>query len=298
MSGAHVLRTVSRKTVPNENLSIVVNTGDDFEHWGLWISPDLDTVMYVLAEIEHPKQGWGLRDESFISFERMREMGEASWFALGDKDLATHMMRTKWRDAGLTLTEITKKLYQRLTIPPVTLPMSDDPLHTMIHCRDGRVLPFQEWLVKERAIPKVSLVEYQGTTKASPAVLSTLAQADLVCIAPSNPYVSIDPILSLDGVRELVKSKPCVAISPILNGKPVKGPLGCMIDSIEGKAASAQAILEHYGDLLNAFVVEDGEEIDASIPIFHTQTLMHSAKDRIRLAKDVLDFAARSIDPR
>lgn len=277
--------------LPPQELQIVVNTGDDFEHWGLHISPDVDTVMYTLAGLSHPDQGWGLNDESFRVLESMRRFGADDWFQLGDKDLATHITRSEKLRSGVGLTEVTRLLSCDLGVEHSILPMSDGPRATFLDtASDGR-LPFQEWLVQMRGAPLVESVIRVGNGQATASVLASLTAADLVVFGPSNPYVSIDPILELPGVLDAMADKPVVAVSPIVAGSAVKGPLAAMIPSLAGVPPSAEAIVRHYGDLLTGIVIEHGDRVDLGLKVLETNTIMTCKEERVRLAEEVLAFA-------
>ena len=276
-----------------DGLAAVVNTGDDFEHLGLSISPDLDTEMYTLAGLADPVRGWGLVDETFHAMDSVARFGGDSWFALGDRDLGTHLVRTAALRAGERLTEITSRLCHRLGVHTPVLPMSDRPRRTIIETVEHGAMPFQDWLVRTRAQHAARAVRYEGTTEPTPEVLEALEAADLVVICPSNPYVSVDPILGLDGVRALVAGKPVVALSPIVHGKTVKGPLAAMLRDLEGLEPSAEAIVRHYGGLVRGLVVEEGDEAGVSCATLATRTVMGGRDDRARLARELLDFAER-----
>lgn len=279
-------------TLEPEELTIVVNTGDDFEHLGLFVSPDVDTVTYTLAGLADRERGWGLAGETFRALEAVAQLGGPSWFQLGDRDLGTHLVRTERRRRGDRLTDITLDHARALGVRHRILPMSDSPRATRLRTVDGDWLDFQDWLVGKRAAPRVTEVEYEGARISTPEVLQALTSADLVVIAPSNPYVSIDPILTLDGVRERVLAKPTLGLSPIVGGKAVKGPLASMLRDVGGLEPSAAAIVQHYGDLLDAIVVERGDETGIDIPTLATSTIMGDRDDRTRLAREMLDFAA------
>jgi LPPG:FO 2-phospho-L-lactate transferase len=273
-------------------LSVVVNTADDFEHWGLWVCPDLDTVMYTLSGVSNPEQGWGLAGETFEAMGMMTRLGGESWFKLGDRDLATHLTRTSRLRAGDSLTEITAGMNDALGVECRVLPMCDAPCQSRIETRDGRVLEFQEWFVRHQGRPALRRIFFEGETKASTQVLQRLEKADLVIITPSNPYVSIDPVLSLEGVREILERKVVVGVSPIVGGRAVKGPLGAMIPALTGKEPSAKVIVEHYGTLLDGMVTEAGDETCiTSLPVLGASTIMGDRPDRERLAREVLEFA-------
>lgn len=290
VGGARLLHGVAQ-ALPPESLTVIVNTGDDFTHWGLNICPDLDTVMYTLADLADEARGWGLREETFQTLARMKALGADAWFALGDRDLATHLTRTEALSAGTSLTEVTARLCALHGVAPRVLPMCDEPRPTWLDTFELGELPFQRWLVEHRA-PRVRAVQLRGDARASDQVLHALAEADLVLIGPSNPYVSIDPMLTLAGVRESLSGKCVVAVSPIVGGRAVKGPLAEMIPTLGGREPSPGAIVEHYQGLLSGIVVERGDE-DAvkSVPSHATATVMGGKADRLRLAREVLAFA-------
>ena len=284
VGGARMLEGLAQ-VLPADDLTAVVNTGDDFEHWGLSVSPDLDTCMYWLAGLSHEARGWGLASETFEAFAMAERYGLPDWFALGDRDLATHVARTAWLREGHSLTEVTRRLCAGLGVGATLLPMADAPRRTFVDTDAGR-LDFQTWLVRRRGVPVVSALHFEGTEAPSPGVVPAIEAADLVVIAPSNPYVSIDPILTLDGVRAAVGRKRVVAVSPIVGGRAVKGPLAEMIPSLAGEPASADAIARHYGDLVDLLVVERGDPCAA--PHLATATVMRDTADRRRLAEEVL----------
>ena len=296
VGGARLLHGLSRVLASDpEVLTAVVNTGDDFEHWGLSVSPDLDTVMYTLSDLAHEERGWGLAKETFGALELMKAYGEESWFQLGDRDLATHITRTHALRRGESLTHATARMCRGLGIRCRVLPMSDGPCRTMIETPDHGWLPFQTWFVRHLAKPTVKRVRFDGNAVAAPGLIDAIAAADLVIVGPSNPYVSIDPILSLPGVREAVLARPLLALSPILGGQAVKGPLAQMITDLTGQTPSAGAIAKHYGESLLGMVVENGDEASVtnvhSARVFGTHTLMKTRADSARLALEVLDFA-------
>jgi LPPG:FO 2-phospho-L-lactate transferase len=293
VGGARLMHGLSRALAPDE-LVAVVNTGDDFEHWGLWVSPDLDTVMYTLADLAHEERGWGLAEESFGALEMVRRYGGDDWFALGDRDLATHIVRSAALRRGETLSAITARLCAGLGVATRVLPMCDAPRRTMIDTTDGRTLIFQDWFVRERTAPGVRRVWFDGETAPAPGLVDAIRAAELVVIGPSNPYVSIDPILTLDGVREALGGKRVVAMSPIVGNEAIKGPLAAMIPALGGGQASAGAIARHYGSLLAGLVVERGDEARADgLPVLGTGTIMKTRADSLRVARELLDFAAR-----
>jgi LPPG:FO 2-phospho-L-lactate transferase len=287
VGGARLLRGLAR-VLPAGALTTIVNTGDDFAHWGLHIAPDVDTVMYTLAGLSHEERGWGLATETFVALEAMRAYGEEGWFALGDRDLATHMARTLGMARGETLTQVTERLCKALGVSASVLPMSDGRRATMIDTKEHGTLSFQTWFVRHRAAPPVERVWFDGHATATRQVLDSLHAADLVIIGPSNPFVSVDPILTLTGVREAVFARPVVAVSPIVNGQAVKGPLATMIPQLAGVAPSAGAVAAHYPGL-RGLVVERGDWAPG-VRTLEADTVMKSAADSERLARVVLEL--------
>ncbi len=293
VGGARLVHGLSR-ALAGDALTVIVNTGDDFEHWGLHISPDLDTVMYTLADLAHVERGWGLAEESFAALEMVRRYGGEDWFALGDRDLATHVLRTAALRRGEPLSAITARLCVALGVTARVLPMCDAPRRTMIDTPDGRTLSFQDWFVRERTAPGVRRVWFDGAPPPAPGVIDALRAAELIVIGPSNPYVSVDPILTLDGVRAAFAGKRVVAMSPIVGGQAVKGPLAEMMPALGAGPASAGAIARHYGDLIAGMVVERGDGASVSgVAVLETSTIMKSRGDSLRVARELLDFAAR-----
>jgi LPPG:FO 2-phospho-L-lactate transferase len=292
VGGARLLDGLAR-ALPAGDLTAIVNTGDDFVHLGLHVSPDLDTVMYTLAGLAHEERGWGLAEETFAGLSMVRRYGGPDWFALGDRDLATHLLRSEALRAGETLSTITARLCSALGVAQHVVPMADAPVRTMIETASDGTLPFQEWFVRRRAEPRVRAVRFDGARAPAPNAMDALARCDVVVVGPSNPYVSIDPILRLDGVRDAIARKPVVAISPIVGGAAVKGPLATMIRDLAQQEPSAGAVARHYGTMLRGMVVERGDERTvSSLPVRATSTVMRSRDDRLRLAREVLSFAA------
>ena len=279
-----------------EDLTVIVNTGDDFEHYGLYISPDLDTVCYTLAGLANPETGWGRVDESWNAIENAKRLGGPGWFNLGDQDIGTHLERTRRLNEGQSLSQITRDFGKAWNIGPTVLPMSDQPVRTIVETDEGE-LAFQEYFVHRRCEPKVKGFRFEGVeiAEAAPGALEALESADAVVICPSNPWVSIDPILAVAGVRSAIQTKAVVAVSPIIGGETVKGPAAKMYAEL-GVQPSAPAVAEHYRGLLTGFVLDNvdeelAEQID--IPTLTTDTLMNSLTKRARLATDVLHFIRR-----
>ncbi len=279
------------QALPPGALTVVVNTGDDFRHWGLHISPDLDTVMYTLAGLSPERRGWGIAGDTFEALETARARGTDEWFQLGDRDLGTHRRRTEALEAGRSLTAVTRELCDAFGVERSILPMSDDPNPTIIVTDEGDQLPFQQWLVKERAGPTVHAVRREGNREPTAAVREALDATDLIVICPSNPYVSIDPILELEGVLDALRRTPVVAVSPIVAGRAVKGPLATMIAQIDGREASAEAIAGHYEGLLDGFAVHRGDRFPASLSLLETNILIQSRPDRVLFARELIEFS-------
>ncbi len=284
--------------LPPEALTIIVNTGDDFEHLGLYISPDLDTVCYTLAGLANPEAGWGRAGETFEVLENIRALGGPDWFRLGDKDLATHLERTRRMKEGQTLSQITRDFCAAWGVRHAVLPMSDNPVRTMVNTVEDGELSFQEYFVHRKCEPKVKGFRFAGIESARPTlqVQKALEQADAIVICPSNPWVSIDPILAVLQLRATVhRPSSIVAITPIIGGKTVKGPAAKMYTEL-GIEPSALAVAEHYKNLLTGFAL-DTVDADlaknvqlANVRTYITNTLMKSQDDRRRLAQDVLNL--------
>jgi LPPG:FO 2-phospho-L-lactate transferase len=280
--------------LPADDLTVVVNTGDDFEHIGLSISPDLDTVCYTLAGLANPQTGWGRQDDTFQVMDNIRNLGGPDWFMLGDKDLATHIERTRRFQEGQSLSQITQHFCRIWGVRHSILPMSDQPVRTMVDTLEIGELPFQEYFVYRKCEPKVRGFRFAGIELAQPApgVLNSIEEADAVVFCPSNPWVSIDPILALAGIRSVLATKIVLAVSPIIGGKTVKGPAAKMYTEL-GIRPSALAVAHHYAEFLSGFILDIVDESMAKefeIPISITQTLMKTRADRRSLAQDVLNL--------
>ncbi len=290
------------QALPPSDLTVIVNTGDDFEHLGLHISPDLDTVCYTLAGLANPVTGWGRADETFHALEAVRQLGGPGWFALGDRDLGTHLERTRRRRQGDRLSEITRDFCRAWGVEVRVLPMSDDPVPTIVHTTEGD-LPFQEYFVLRQAMPTVRGFTFLGAENARPApgVLEALQRAEAVIFCPSNPWVSLDPILAIPGVRAAAAARPLVAVSPIIGGQTVKGPAAKMYAEM-GIQPSALAVARHYHDLLDGFVLDtvDAEQAadirSLGIRPLVAPTWMRSRADRKALAQAVLNFVQTFIN--
>jgi LPPG:FO 2-phospho-L-lactate transferase len=281
--------------LPPEDLTVIVNTGDDFEHLGLYISPDLDTVCYTLAGLANPETGWGRADETWNAMANLKRLGAPDWFNLGDNDLATHVERTRRLKEGKTLSEVTREFCAAWGIRHTVLPMSNDPVRTIVETDEGD-LPFQEYFVHRKCEPRVKAFRFEGLETASPAPGTReaiqLAEAILVC--PSNPWVSVDPILRVLRLPSPVPRPPSiVAVSPIIGGKTVKGPAAKMFAEL-GIEPSALAVAEHYENFLTGIVVDSVDSELAKrirIPTLVTDTLMNSIASRVQLAQKTIHFA-------
>ena len=282
-------------------LLVVANTGDDFEHLGLHVSPDLDTLTYTLAGLANRSTGWGRQDESWGFMAALAALGGEDWFLLGDGDLAMHVERTRRLAAGESLTAVTAHLTAQLGIATPILPMSDDPVRTVVGTADGP-LAFQHYFVREKCAPAVTGFTFEGAdaARANPAFLSALDAQGLeaIVICPSNPFISIDPILALPGVRGRLAASPApvVAVSPIVGGQAIKGPTAKMMGEM-GLAQSAAEVARRYAGLLDGFVIDTADEGAADsvralgMEVLVTGTVMESLDDRIALARAVLAFA-------
>lgn len=297
MGGAKLAHGLAQ-ILPPDQLTITVNTGDDFEHLGLYISPDLDTVCYTLAGLANPQTGWGRADETWHAFNSMETLAGQTWFRLGDRDLGTHLVRTERRKRGEKLSTITQDFCRAWGIEHQILPMTDDPVYTMVATKEMGELAFQEYFVHQRCEPSVTGFRFDGVKTALPAqgVLEAIHQADAVVFCPSNPWVSIDPILAVAGIKPACAAKPVVAVSPIIGGNVVKGPAAKMYKEM-GIQPSALAVAKHYQDLLHGFIFDEVDEsMEAEIcrlgmKCLITDTIMKDSAGRRRLAEDVLDFA-------
>lgn len=295
VGGAKLVDGLARIVDPGD-LTVIVNTGDDFVHLGLQICPDLDTVCYTLANIANSDTGWGRKDESWTVISQIERLGGPAWFRLGDQDLATHLERTRRLQAGQSLSEITRSFCAAWGVSVQVLPMSDRPVSTWVETEELGWLPFQEYFVKERCAPIVKSFNFREASQAEPApgVLQALREADLIVIAPSNPWVSIGPILSIPGVlNELRRRQDCIAISPLIGGKAIKGPAAKMYTEL-GLEPSNLTVAHHYRTFMKVLVIDEGDRVDIEsiqgigvIP-FVTKTFMKTVEDRAFLAQEVL----------
>ena len=297
VGGAKLAQGFSMALQPAD-LSIIVNTGDDFQHLGLHIAPDLDSVMYALAELSDPVRGWGRRGETWTFMQALKALGGENWFQLGDGDLATHVERS-WRlDRGATLSEVTAHLCRALGIAPRVLPMSDDAVRTRVRTAEGW-LDFQEYFVHQQCRPAVREFVFAGaeSARAQPDALAALERRDLraIVICPSNPFVSVEPILAVPGIQAAIRQSdaPVVAVTPIIGGKAIKGPAAKMLAEL-GLEVSGAAVARRYAGIIDGFVIDETDPLPEPLPgvtFFSAATLMNSADDRLRLAQAVLNAA-------
>jgi LPPG:FO 2-phospho-L-lactate transferase len=289
------------RTLPPGALIVVANTGDDFEHLGLSISPDIDTLLYTLGGIDNPETGWGRKNETWTFMAAVETLGGETWFKLGDGDLATHVERTRRLAAGESLSQITDDFRGRFGISARLLPMSDDRVRTRLRTEEEGWLDFQDYFVRLRAEPVVREILYAGASeaRANPDLLAALVDDSLeaVVICPSNPFLSIDPVLSLPGVRAALRRcrAPVVAVSPIIGGRAVKGPTAKIMAEL-GLSTSAAAVARHYEDILDVFVADEADEDDVAglgIPVTLTRTLMVTLEARDALARAVMIAVGR-----
>jgi len=300
VGGAKLSLGLSQILAPGQ-LSIVVNTGDDFEHLGLPISPDVDTTLYTLGNVQNPETGWGRENESWACLETLEELGGDTWFRLGDRDIATHLLRLSLLKEGKSLSEATASLAKALGIGHAILPMSDDPVRTFVTTPDGD-LPFQEYFVKLQCAPEARSFRFEGigTARPSAGFQSGLDDPSLsgVVICPSNPFVSVDPILDLPGIRQKLKQDhvKVIAVSPIVGGQALKGPAAKMMAELN-IPASPSSVADHYRNILSGFVIDSVDADQAgiiesthNIPVLVCNTVMKDLESKTALAKDTLQF--------
>jgi LPPG:FO 2-phospho-L-lactate transferase len=280
-----------------EDLTVIVNTGDDFEHLGLHISPDIDTVLYTLSGLADRARGWGVADESWNFMAALGHLGGETWFNLGDRDLATHVERTRRLQAGETLSEVTAALARALAIGPAIVPMSNDPVRTIVSTVCGD-LPFQRYFVAERCNPVVTALQFAGAVAARPApdVAEVLARDDLgaVIICPSNPYLSIDPILAVPGIAAALAASaaPVIAVSPLVGGRAIKGPTAKLMTEL-GLIPGVAAIARHYAGVIDRLVIDGADAAEAAAlpcPALVTPTVMSGDAERTALARAILEW--------
>jgi len=299
IGGAKLALGLSRLLSPQQ-LTIVANTGDDFEHLGLYISPDLDTLMYTLAGLQNQQQGWGLANESWNTHNTLSKLGAENWFQLGDRDIATHLIRTAALNQGQSLSQITESLCNRLGVEVKILPMSDDPVRTKLETDIG-ILDFQHYFVRDRCQPKVKKLHFEGVAEAhaQDKFLDLLDgdSLDAIIICPSNPFLSVAPIIELNGVRDAMmgNSAPVIAVSPIIAGTVVKGPAAKMMAELD-IPPSALEIARYYGSLLDVIVIDKAdakyEEAinELGIATLLAPIMMNTAEEKVQLADAILNL--------
>jgi LPPG:FO 2-phospho-L-lactate transferase len=285
------------RVVPENEVKVIVNTGDDIELYGLHISPDLDIVMYTLAGIVDEEKGWGIRGDTFHCLETLRKYGLDIWFNLGDRDLATHIYRTQLLKNGLSLSEVTERLCQALGLSVKILPMTNDRFATKI-ATDKATMHFQEYLVKRGAQDRVVNVVFEGAEEVQPApgVVDSILESDMIVICPSNPIVSIGTILSVKNVGTALRetNAKVVAISPLVGGHPIKGPADKLMQGL-GLDVSAYSVAKLYQDFLDAFIIDHVDEAEKEhikslgAEVVVTNTIMKTLEDKMQLAKVVLE---------
>lgn len=286
------------QVLADDALTLVCNIGDDFTHLGFYICPDIDTVLYTLAQRSNRETGWGRDGETWQFMQALKEIGGEDWFNLGDKDLATHVFRTQRMQQGKTLSDICAELTRQFNLKAQVLPATNDVVPTTVITPSGR-MAFQHYFVRDQCAPTVTGFSFDGAKDATPAqgVLDALLDetVDAIVICPSNPFISIDPILSIPNIRKaLIDSKaPVIAVSPIISGQAVKGPTAKMMAEL-GLNVSATTVAERYVDFLDGYVLDDADEQLAdsvSVPVLTTATMMHNDNDKRQLAEHVLGFA-------
>lgn len=302
VGGAKLVDGLAQTLAPHE-LLVAVNTGDDFEHLGLQISPDLDTVMYTLAGVANPVAGWGLADETWSFMDALGKLGGPTWFRLGDRDLATHVERTRRRASGESLATVTKDLCTRLGVRHRVVPMSDDPVRTLVRT-DGSTLEFQQYFVRDKCEPRVQGFEYEGAPRAQPseALRAALESNSLegVVICPSNPYLSIGPMLAIPSVPGVIKRcRRVIAVSPIVAGRALKGPTAKIMNEL-GVGANPLGVARYYNGVIQTLVIDRADSgfapqiEDLSIEVVVSDTVMRTQDDRARLAGECVALLRRA----
>ena len=284
--------------LPAGDLSVIVNTGDDFTHYGLYICPDIDIVCYHLGGLNNSFTGWGRKRDTFYAFKESVRLGGPAWFQMGDKDLGTHLERTRRLGEGQKLSEITKVFCHKWKIPSHVYPMTDDNVSTWLLTEKSGELPFQEYFVHQKCQPVVKKIIFKGAEKAKPVEKSIheIEKAELVIICPSNPWVSIDPILSIKEIKASLKQKKVIAISPIIQGKSLKGPAAKIFKEM-GIEPSALSVLEHYKEIVSGFIYDIRDVgiqdliMQKGIISYATDTIMRNNKKKLKLAKEVINFS-------
>ena len=305
VGGAKLVLGLSGVLAPDQ-MTVVANTGDDFEHLGLNICPDIDTVLYTLADWNNKELGWGQAEESWNFLAALKRLGGENWFSLGDRDMATHILRTQLLGAGSSLSEVIEQLSAKMNIAHRIVPMTDERVRTQVHCRDQRTLSFQHYFVRDRCQPEVTGFEFSGIDKARPSAGFSAALASplsAVIICPSNPFVSVAPILEIPGVVAQLHAArvPVVVISNIVGGEAIKGPAAKMMSEL-GMPQTALGVAQHYvdqyGDLVKGFVLDTADsalekEVNAlGLATIVTKSVMLTLYDKTELAKQTLAFAS------
>lgn len=297
VGGAKLALGLSRVVAPGD-LTIIINTGDDWTHLGLEISPDIDTTTYTLAGLNDDERGWGLKGETWNFMAALKRLGGEDWFALGDHDLATHVERTRRKAAGETLSAITADFARRLGVAPTLIPMSDDPVRTIVETKDGP-LAFQDYFVRQQAQPAVTALKYDRAREAhiAPAASEALASADLVIVCPSNPWLSIAPILEAGDMRARLTALRCpiIVVTPLIAGRAIKGPTAKLMGEL-GLEVSATSVARFYADIVDGYLLDETDaalapEIEAlGLKVATAQTLMTDLDEKVALAKAVIAF--------
>jgi LPPG:FO 2-phospho-L-lactate transferase len=285
------------RVVPEEKVNVIVNTGDDIELYGLHISPDLDIVMYTLAGIVNEEKGWGIRDDTFKCLEMLKEYGQETWFKLGDKDLATHVYRTRLVKSGLTLSEVTSRLCQDLKLNIKILPMTNSRFATIVVTDIGS-MHFEDYMVKRNAQDRVMKILFEGVEAAKPApgVIESISNSEAIIVCPSNPIVSIGTILSVQNIRDALRQTEArvVAVSPIVGGHPIKGPADKLMRGL-GLEVSSYSVAKLYKDFLDVFIIDQMDFAekkrieDLGLEVITTNTIMKTLEDKTKLARTVLE---------
>ena len=289
----------------SNRLAVVCNPGDDFEHLGLTIWPDFDTVLYTLAGINDRNKGWGIADETWSFMSMLGQLGGPDWFQLGDRDLAMHVERTQHLNSGKSPFAFASRVSEKLGVKAKLLVCAEQPIRTIVQTTTG-VLGFQEYFVRDKCVPEIKGFEFRGAKSAvaNPQILEALSASDLdgIVICPSNPFISVDPILAIPSIRQALLSSvaPVVAVSPIVAGKALKGPTAKMMAEL-GVEVSARQVAKHYGEILDGFIVDSadtGLATDFGLPTRTCATIMNTLDDRVQLAHEVCDFLCELRDGR
>ena len=297
VGGAKLLIGLDR-SVPHGDLTAIINTGDDAVIYGVHVSPDVDIVTYWLAGIADVDRGWGLKDDTFSLVDGLKKLGQDAWFSLGDRDFATCLLRTIRMKGGASLTDVTDEIKTQLKVKPRLLPMTDDAVRTNFVTVDGRALEFQEYFVKERHAPAIAEVTFDGIKDAAPGpgVIDAIASAEIVVVCPSNPVVSIGPIVALPGVRDALREHPkVIAVSPIVRGAALKGPADRLLETV-GVEVSAAGVAGMYSDFIDLFVFDRVDESHhseveaAGVPAVALDTIMDNTSASEQLARGILSL--------